>query len=465
MTKDVNIDIDKLPIVALVGRTNVGKSTLFNRLIEEKKAIVSNIPGTTRTSNEGLVLWRGKYFRLVDTGGLTFEENVPLEQDILKQSQRAMKESDLILFLIDGQTDVMPQEKELAKFMRRIITKPVMLVANKVDSAKIESLLLAGEWPKLGLGQPFAVSAINGRNAGDMLDQVFSLLQKTKNKPKKKKISASESIRVSIIGKPNVGKSSLFNNLIGENKVIVSDIPHTTREPHDTDVIYEYTEGKKTIKQKITFVDTAGIRRKTQVSGQLEKEGIRKSIESIEHSDIILFVIDGSESLSSQDMQLGGLLEKRAKSVLLIVNKWDLSMDVSDRQRNEVTKMVYAHFPHIDFAPVLFVSGKTGYRVHQILPSIMKAWQGRHTVIPISALEHFLKQATTEHRPSRGKGTHHPKIMGIRQLGANPPVIELMIKYRTSLNWSYVNFLKNKLRAQFDFFGTPVIIKLTKMKR
>jgi GTP-binding protein len=465
MTKDVKIDIDSLPIIALVGRVNVGKSTLFNRLIEQDKAIVSDIPGTTRTSNEGVVLWRGKYMRLIDTGGLTFEDNVPLEEDILKQSQRAMKEADLILFVVDAKTDILPQEKELAKYMRRIITKPVMLVANKVDNKRIETELISGQWHKLGMGEPFAVSAASGRSLGDLLDNIFSTLQKTKKRPKTKKETKEKPIRVSLIGKPNVGKSSIFNKLIGEEKVIVSEMAHTTREPFDTDIIYSHSQGKKQIKQKITFVDTAGIRRKTKVSGELEKKGIHKSIKSIEDSDIILFVIDGNEKLSSQDMQLGGLVEKRGKSVILIVNKWDLSEDNSDNKRHNVEKMIYSYFPHLNFAPIVFVSGKTGYRIHQIMPLIIKAWQARQTEIPVKALEHFLERATKEHRPARGKGTRHPKIMGIRQLGTNPPVIELMIKYRTSLHLSYVNFIENKMREQFDFFATPIIIRLTKMKR
>jgi len=465
MTKDVRIDIDNLPVVALVGRVNVGKSTIFNKMIEDSKAIVSDIPGTTRTSNEGIVLWRGKYIRLVDTGGLTFEDGVELEEDILKQSKRAMKEADIILFVIDAKTDILPQEKELAKYMRRIITKPVILIANKVDNKRAESELLSGDWHKLGMGEPFAISAANGRSVGDLLDRLFSLLSKSKRRPKKKDTDQQNRIRVTLIGKPNVGKSSLFNKLIGEDKVIVSDIAHTTREPHDTDVTYEYNVGKKKIKQKITFVDTAGIRRKTKVSGPLERKGIHKSISAVEDSDIILFVIDGGQVLSSQDMQLGGLVEKRGKSVILIINKWDLAQDNSDTQRHKVEKMVYAHFPHLNFAPIIFASGKTEYNVHKIMPLIMKVWNGRQTRIPVKALENFLSQAIKKHRPSKGKGTRHPKIMGIRQLDINPPVIEMMIKYRTSLHPSYVNFIENKLREQFDFFGTPIIIKLTKMKR
>ena len=463
MIKDVKQEISNLPVVAVVGRVNVGKSTFFNKLIEEDKAIVSKIPGTTRTSNEGVVLWRGKYFKLIDTGGLTFEDGVPLEEDILKQSQRAMKEADAIIFMVDAKTDIMPQEKELAKYMRRIIAKPVILVANKVDNKKIETQLLAGECYKLWLGEPFKISSASGRSIGDLLDHLFNILQKAKKRPKVQK--DYQSIRVSLIGKPNAGKSSIFNKIIGEDRVIVNELPHTTREPFDTNVVYKYKVGKKDAVQNITFVDTAGIRRKTKVSGELERAGIQKSIDIAEKSDIILFVIDGNEIISSQDMQLGGLLEKRAKSVILLVNKWDLSEDNSDTKRHLVEKMVYSYFPHLDFAPIIFVSGKTGYGIHKIMPTLIRAWQARHTEIPVKTLEYFLKEVVSKHQPSRDKGSRNPKIMGIRQININPPVIELAIKYRTSLHYSYVNFIKNKFREQFDFFASPIIIRLKKMKR
>lgn len=453
----IKLDIDNLPVVALVGRVNVGKSTLFNKLIEENKAVISNIPGTTRTSNEGLVLWRGKYFRLIDTGGLTFTDEVPLEEDILKQSERAMKEAGLVLFITDAQTGILPQEKELAKRLRRIAVKSVILIGNKVDKKKDEINLTEPEWAKLGLGEPFPISAASGRNTGDLLDVIFKELNKTKRRPKTKKTADEKNINIAIIGRPNAGKSSLFNKLVGQEKVIVSDLPHTTREPHDTVVIYE--------KQPINFIDTAGIRRKAKVAGQLERAGIKKSLAAVEESDIVLFVLDGSETMSHQDKQLGGLLEKRGKSVIILLNKWDLAEDNSDSQRQLVKEMVYAHFPHLDFAPIEFTSGLTGYGVHKIFPTILKVWQGRQTEVGVKALEHFLKQTTKQHRPARGKGTRHPKLMGIRQIDTCPPVFEIFIKYRTSLHRSYVNFIENKLREQFDFTGTPVIIKLTKLKK
>ena len=465
MPESVKIDIDNLPVVAIVGRVNVGKSTLFNRLIEKDKAIVSDIPGTTRTSNEGLVLWRGKYFRLIDTGGLTFEDKIPFEKEILKQSQNAMKEADVILFVIDGKTDILPQEKELAKYMRHIIIKPVILIANKVDTNKIESNLLSGEWYKLGLGEPVKVSAANGRNTGDMLDHVFSLLQKSKRRPKTKAAAKAKAIRVSLIGKPNVGKSSLFNKLIGEERVIVSELAHTTREPYDTDVIYSYQDGKDIIKQKIIFVDTAGIRRKANVAGKLERQGIFKSIEAVEQSNIVLFVLDGSEPISSQDMQLGGLVEKRGKSVVLLINKWDLAEDNSDTQRQKLTKIIYSYFPHLKFAPIIFVSGKTGLHAHQIMPLIIRTWKARHTEISTSALEQFLAQVVKQHRPARGKGTRHPQVLGFKQLHNNPPIFEMLIKAKTSVHFSYVHYIENRLREQFGFFATPIVIKLTKVKK
>jgi GTP-binding protein len=403
------------------------------------------------------VHWRGKYIKVLDTGGLTFDENVPLESEILKQSEKAMKKADLIVFVTDAKDGILPQEHELAKRIRRIIAKPVIFVANKVDNQDIEYNLHEPEWHKLGLGIPFPVSASNGRNIGDFLDLIYKALKKAKKTPISLKVDEDKAIRVCLIGKPNAGKSSLFNKIIGEDAVIVSDIPHTTREPHDTLIMHE--------NKLINFVDTAGIRRKAKVNGELEREGISKSLRAVQNSDIVLFVNDGKETISSQDKQLGGLLEQRGKSVIILINKWDLAEDNSDSARNNVKRMIYAEFPHLDFAPILFVSGLTGYSVHQIFPLILHAWNGRQTVVPDDALRPFIKRATRAHFPSRGRGTRMPEILALRQLANNPPVMEILVKYRTSLNWSYVNYLENKIREEFDFFATPVIIKIAKMKK
>jgi GTP-binding protein len=464
MATPAKINSDKLPVVALVGRVNVGKSKLFNRLIEENKAMVSNTPGTTRTRNEGTMLWRGKYIKIVDTGGLTFTDKVLLEPEIIKQSEDAIKSCDIIIFVTDAKEGILPQEKELAKLIHRLPKKPIIFVANKTDSQTIENNLDDPSWSKPGLGQPFPISAANGRNIGDFLDLIYKQLSKIKKTPKTK-ITTEDIVNVTIIGKPNVGKSSLFNKLIGEDKVIVSPMPHTTREPHDTLVNYTYEEkGKKKV-MKINFVDTAGIRRKTRVEGGLEGQGVIRSIEATEDAEIILFVVDASETISSQDRQLGGLLEKRVKSVLIILNKWDLAENNDDHSRNEVKKMLYSYFPHLDFAPILLISSLTGYRTHSIFPEIIRAHEARQTVIPEEDLRKFIKHTVKEHLPSRGKGIRHPEILGFRQLAINPPVFELYIKPKTSLNESYVHFIERRLREQYDFYATPIVIKLTKLKR
>lgn len=465
MTETREIRTDNLPVVALIGRVNVGKSTLFNRLIEDNQAIVSDVPGTTRTSNEGFILWRGKYMKIIDTGGLTFTDTVVLESEILKQSERAMKEADIIIFLADAKEGILPQERELAKRIRRIETKPVIFVANKVDSEKIEYNLNEPEWSKLGLGQPFPVSAASGRRIGDLLDLLYKTATKIKKSAKTKK-DDEDVVQVSLIGKPNVGKSSIFNKLIGMDKVIVSPMAHTTREPHDTLVSYIYSDEKgKDKKQLINFVDTAGIRRKANVSGKLEREGIIKSIQSAENSDIILFVVDGIEDIVSQDKQLGGLLEKKSKSILILLNKWDLNEDDSDKHRNDVKDFIYAHFPHLKFAPIVFVSGKTGYHVHQIFPLLVRTWQARQTEITTAPLTRFMESVSRKHLPSRDKGTRQPKILGLKQIHINPPIFEMTIKYGTSLHRSYINFVENQLREKFNFFATPVVIKLAKSKK
>ncbi len=456
MSTPAKIIETNLPTIALVGRVNVGKSTLFNKITETSHALVSGIPGTTRTRNIGTASWRGKQFRLIDTGGLTFDESVPLEKEIIVQTQIALKEADLIVFVVDIQEDLLPQEKELARYLRQNQTKkPILLVANKADNTVLRTRVYDGQWLKLGLGEPIPVSAGNGSNVGDLLDLIYKSLNKTKIRPKAYK--ETNPIKISLIGKPNVGKSSLFNKLIGEDRVIVSPMPHTTREPHD---ILVEVEG-----QDYLFVDTAGIRRKTKVSGELEKIGISKSINTINKSDIVLLLLDATEPISDQDQQLAGFLKEHTKSTIIVVNKWDLAEEDTEEFRKLVSKDIYRCFPHLDFAPIIFVSAKTQYRVHKIFPLLQEVWAGRQIMIDEKTLSDFLKKVTRQHLPSKGKGVRHPKILSLKQINANPPIFELMIKQKTSLHISYVKFLKNRLREEYGFFATPIIIKLSKFKQ
>lgn len=446
----------KLPSVALLGRVNVGKSTLFNCIAEKRLALVSDIPGTTRTRNVAIPTWRGKNFELVDTGGLTFDEDVVLEKDIITQTEIALKRADLIVFVVDIQSEILPQERQLAKFLRtKYPEKPVILVANKTDNKNLEINQYNEGIAKLNLGEPFLISAKNGRGVGDLLDLIYKKLAKIGKRPKiYKEINP---IKISLMGKPNVGKSSLFNKLVGSEEVIVSDMPHTTREPYDTLIEYE---GKPFL-----FVDTAGIRKKAKVSGELEKVGISKSISNIERSDIILLMLDTSEPISDQDKQLAGLLKEHSKSVIIVINKWDLAEDNTDAFRNEVKKMIYGSFPHLNYAPIIFTSAKSGYRVHQIFPLIERAWMERQITIPDKTLDIFLHQLVKKYLPTKGKGTNFPRILALKQLASAPPIFEIVVKAKTSLGQTYVNFLKNKLREQFSFFATPVVIKIRKNKK
>lgn len=448
------IDQD-LPVVALVGRVNVGKSSLFNKIIEQNLAIVSTIPGTTRTRNSAVATWRGKQFRMVDTGGLTFSEDVPLEDDIIKQTELALEEADVVVFVADIQTGLLPQEMELAKRLRTMVKeKPLIFVANKADSVTQHSSVYDHEWQKLGLGVPLPISAISGSNLGDLLDNIYKQLGKLKRRPKKYKTLAP--IKVAIMGRPNVGKSSLFNKLIGEERVIVNPMAHTTREPHDT--LIEMDD------QMMLFVDTAGIRKKSKVSGELERLGIQKSIATVNKCDVVLLVLDATEPITDQDQQLAGLLREHTRSVIIVVNKWDQAEDNSDKFRNEVKDDIYAAFPHLKFAPVVFVSAKTEYRVHQIFPLIKQAWEGRQIVLEDDILKDFLKRVTKKRLPTKGKGVRHPKILAITQLGYNPPMFELTVKSNTSVHISYVHYLSNRLREEFGFFATPIVMKLSKLK-
>ncbi len=456
MSSPASIIQKNLPAVALVGRVNVGKSSLFNRIIEQNLALVSGIPGTTRTRNIAEASWRGKNFELIDTGGLTFEQNVPLEDEIIRQTELALEQADVIVMVTDIKEGLLPQEFELAKMLRkRAKGKPIILVANKADSPQCYATIHEPEWQKLNLGEALPISASSGANLGDLLDVIYSKLSKAKRRPK----TAVEikAINIALIGRPNVGKSSLFNKIIGEDRVIVSEMAHTTREPHDTLV--------EVGGQPLLFIDTAGIRRKSRVEGELEENGVGKSIGAIKRSDIVLLVLDATAPITDQDQQLAGLLREKTKSVIIIVNKWDQAEDNDDAFRNDVKNLVYQNFPHLDFAPIVFTSAKTGYRVHQIFPLITQAYAERQHQVPEAELKAFLKRCTSRRLPTRGKGVRHPKILDFHQLKVNPPMFELFIHSKTSLHFSYVNFIKNRLREEYGFFATPLVIKLTKMKR
>lgn len=463
MATPARITDDNLPVVALIGRVNVGKSSLFNKIIEERLAIVSDIPGTTRTRNTAVATWRGIKFRLVDTGGLTFSDDVPLEDDIVKQTEIAIKESDVIVFVTDVQSGLLPQEKAIGKLLRaKAAKKPIIFVANKADNLHLRNATLEPEWLKLALGAPLAISADSGTNLGDLLDLIYTKLGKKAGR-KPTTIAEHNPIKVALMGKPNVGKSSLFNKLVGEDRVIVSDIPHTTREPHD--VLVEFDSETSGEKKYVLFIDTAGIRRKNKVSGELEKIGIGKSLATIQRSDIVLLVLDATEPISDQDQQLGGLLREHTRSVIIIVNKWDEAEDNADSFRNDVKLSIYNALPHLKFAPIVFTSAKTGYRIQQIFPLIEQAWAGRQVIVDDVTLKDFLKRMTKKHLPTRDKGVRHPRLVALTQLGTNPPMFDIVVKANTSLHISYVHFLENQLRTEFGFFASPIIMKLSKLKK
>ena len=436
----------KLPQVALIGRANVGKSTLFNTLVEEKKAIVSNIPGTTRDRNYAKLSWNGVVFQLIDTGGVDIVHDQAFEEDVIKQAKTALNEANLVLFLVDVKDGLMPQDKEVAKLLRRA-RKPVILVANKADSPGLKKQI--GDFYRLGLKEPMAISALNGSGTGDLLDQMVSQL-----KPGSK-LETEEGIKVAIIGKPNVGKSSIVNAILGEERVIVSPTPYTTRDSQGIELSYQ--------EQPYVLVDTAGIRKHAKIKDRLEKYSVAQSLRSIGQSDVSLLVTDVSEPLSFQDQHLADEIMKSSASVVIIANKWDLIPDKDEKTINKFIKYYQTFFPYLAYAPIVFTSALEGQRVKKILEVAREVYQERFREITDNALEKFLKSLMKKHPPARGKGTNHPRLYGLKQLSANPPEFELVKDLKSDLHISYIRFMENQLREKFGFLGTPVIIKVRKL--
>lgn len=444
----------KIPTVALVGRVNVGKSSLFNCIMETRKAIVSDVPGTTRTRNIGNFTWRGVQARIVDAGGLTFDESEDFGKEIFDQTKKAIAEADVILFVVDLQDKLLPQEKEIAKLLRKQ-KAPVLLVGNKADSPRYRAAAHEAEWLKLGMGEPRPISAANGVGVGDLLDEIFKLFNKAPRRPKV--ITVKPDIRVAILGKPNVGKSTLLNQIAGEDIVITSPIAHTTRETFN--LLVKWGE------HVIEFVDTAGIRRKSHVDEGLEKIGVSQSIAHMEEADVVMLMIDATEPCTNQEKILASLIEEKRRSVILVVNKWDLIEDHSEENRKEFIETLYQLYPHLQHAEIVFISAKSGYRVHQLYENIVAAWQARHKVLDALTLDEFMRDLIAKHPPKKGGGNIPPKIYGLKQLATDPPYFQVSIRAKSVLAQAYVRFIERAVREHFGFVGTPIALYTKKTKQ
>ncbi|HBW73646.1 MAG: GTPase Der [Candidatus Magasanikbacteria bacterium GW2011_GWA2_45_39] len=450
------MDIKRLdttyPLITIVGRTNVGKSTLFNKLVGAERALVSKQSGTTRTSNFSIFWWRGAPFRIADTGGMDFDSREPFTKDIQHQIEKALKASEAILFLVDVREGVLPQEKRIAQILKKI-KKPVTLIINKADSKKLQMETQEKEWRSLGLGLPLAISAANGSGVGDMLDHITKTLAHAEA-PKE---HAEQPVTVSLIGRPNVGKSSLFNALIGEDRVIVNPTPHTTRESHNTLVS---ADGFPYL-----FIDTAGMRRKSKVtSDTLEQLSIKHTIASLLEAKVCILLLDATEPFSNQDQHLAGLIAEKQKGLIIAVNKWDLIPGAQEEKKEHFARELGYHFPFLRYAPVVFLSAKTHERVHKLYGLILAVHKARQMEIPQPRLNSFLKRLVLRHKPVRGRGTRHPRILRFIQTAIDPPTFEITIKQKTSVHPSYLRFMENALREQFELIGTPVVVYVHKAR-
>lgn len=442
-----------LPTITLVGRTNVGKSTLFNRLIESQKALVSAEAGTTRDRKEGVCIWRGKAIRIVDTGGMDVDHSDEIENNIVKQAELAMAQSDIILFIVDAKTGPLPQDRELAEQFRDT-KKPIIVVGNKAEKVSERNELQNKEWRLAGLSAPIAASAAKGMGIGDLLDEVYDILNELKKPPAP--LSKVEATRVAVIGKPNVGKSTLLNAILGEERFIATPIAHTTREPND--VLLE-VDGRSYL-----FVDTAGMRKKGKVkkTGGLEKAGVMRNESVLRHSDVALFVIDMTEPIGVQERTLAGLLKESRVGIIVVANKWDLVEGKGTQTLNEYTRYIHGMIPFLTWAPKLFTSALTKQRVPKLFELIDRVQSNRHTVIDPKELDDFWRQAVSKHKPSKGKGPLGPKVLGMKQIETAPPTFELILKAKQTdvLHHSYLRYLENRLREEFGLEGTPIRIRV-----
>ena len=424
------------PIVAIIGRQNVGKSTLLNRLAGKRISIVEDLPGTTRDRVFADVSWNDKAFTLVDTGGLELGMETEIDRGVKEQITQAMSEADAIIFMVDVKDGIMPADTEIADLVRRL-KKPTLLVANKADNDKLEAQ--AAEFYQLGLGDPSVISAYHGRSTAELIEQIIAMLPETTPS-----LDEADLMKVAIVGKPNVGKSMLLNTLLGKERVIVSDVPGTTRDAIDTTFDFSGIN--------VLLIDTAGIRKRGQVETGIEQYSVLRSMRAIDRCDVALLVLDATEMFSAQDMHIAGYIQQAFKGIVIIVNKWDLVTNENQVLWAENTRK---QFKFMSYAPVLFISAKLGQGVDKIMPQVYQVYQERIKQIPVAELNGVIQDAIAAHNMPR-KGKIVLSIKGVTQTEVNPPTFTFKVNNSNIVHFSYRRFLENKLREAFGFTGTPL---------
>ncbi|MEW6423320.1 MAG: ribosome biogenesis GTPase Der [Bacillota bacterium] len=424
------------PVVAIVGRPNVGKSTLFNRLVGERVAIVEEKPGVTRDRLYKDVEWSGRVFTLVDTGGLDFQETNEISEKTRRQVELAIAEADVLLFLVDARAGLTPADEEIAQALRRS-EKPVLLVANKAEKFAGEHF----DFFRLGLGEPFPVSAALGLNTGDLLDKILHALPA----PKEEKDS-EEAIRIAVVGRPNVGKSSLVNRILGFERVIVSARPGTTRDAVDTPF--------KHAGRRFLLVDTAGIRRKSKIDEATERYSVMRALKAIDVCDVALVMLDALEGVTEQDKRIAGYVHEKGKASILVVNKWDL-LKKDARTADRYREAVYRELLFLDYAPVAFISALTGRGVPQLLNLATRAGEEFSRTVGTGPLNNLLAAAQLRFPPPAHKGKRL-KIFYGTQVKSRPPTFGLFVNDPDLMHFSYLRYLENQLRQAYGFAGTPL---------
>ncbi len=436
------------PIVALVGRPNVGKSTLFNRLAGERLAVVHEHPGTTRDRLVTEAEWNGVAYDLVDTGGFDPFADDTLDAEYLPQiraqAEQAILEAEAVIFLVDGKSGVSPIDQEIADILRREQV-PILLVVNKIDSAARGDRVQ--EFYELGLSDPIPISALHGRGTGDMLDRLTELIDRPPETA-----AEDDGIKIAIVGRPNVGKSSLLNRLLGEERVIVSPHPGTTRDAIDTRLTFEDVP--------ITLIDTAGIRRRGRIKPGVEKYSAMRALKAIGRADVSLLLIDGTEGVTAQDAHIGGMILDKLKSVLLLVNKWDIVPDeIHDMQT--YGENVRAALKFLSFVPIHFISALEGAGVDQVLPMALQIQQERLRRIPTSRLNEVLLEAQAAHAPP-SKAGKRLRIYFASQVRTDPPTFLFHVNDPELMHFSYARFLENRIREEYSYEGTPIRLSFRK---